>query len=355
MGTLRLTLLSLLAIGTAACSISTSAFTDGRGHVVPGSVATMTDELIGGIPQRLWFRGVSASAPVLVLLHGGPGASESALFRRFNAELERHFLVVYWDQRGAGRSFTPAVSPESMTIARFVADLDDVVELVRHRFQTERVVLLGHSWGSAIGLLYVARHPRKVAAYLGVGQVVDMPRGERESWAFARHEAERRRHRDALETLNRIGPPPHTVDEMLTSRRWVERFGGTFHEHRSTLGLIWAALRTDEANLVDLVRFGRGNRFSLDQLWGEFRTLDLDTTCSFEVPIAFLLGRHDWVVPSVLAADYFTRITAPRKRLVWFERSAHNVPFEEPGRFNRVVVETVNVLTLGAAAPGDRR
>jgi len=338
-----------LAVTSAACGISTAAFTDARGRVVPGSVALMTDESIGGVPQQLWFRGVTTSAPALILLHGGPGASEAALFRRYNAELERHFLVVYWEQRGAGRSLTPAVTPASMSVDQFVADLDAVVDLVRRRFHKDRVVLLGHSWGTAIGLLYAERFPAKVAAYLGVGQVVDMPRGERASWEFARREAVRRDDRGALAALDRIGPPPHSVKDMFVSRKWVERFGGTFHARRSTFGLIWAALNTDEANLVDLVKFGRGNRFSLDHLWSEFRALDLDGTVAFEVPIGFLLGRHDWVVPSVLAAEYFTRLHAPRKQLVWFEASAHNVPFEEPARFNQAVVETVAALT-GATA-----
>src|SRR5262249_40616751 len=154
------------------------------------------------------------------------------------------------------------------------------VEVVRTRFGKERVVLLGHSWGSALGILYTARHPEKVAAYMGIGQVVDMAEGERLSYDFARTEATRRQYRRALKTLHRIRPPPHTVDEMLTSRKWVERFGGAFHGNLSTGKLIWAALRTDEANLVDLIKFGQGNRFSLRHLWSEFPEFKVDGTLS---------------------------------------------------------------------------
>jgi proline iminopeptidase len=338
--------ISVLAVtsglGGVACGVHTRPFTDGRGRVVPGSVAEMTDHVIGGVPQRLWFRGLDVERPAVILLHGGPGASEAALFRRFNRDLERHFLVIYWEQRGAGRSFSKDIPPASMTIAQFVRDLDEVVELARRRFQRDRVVLLGHSWGTAIGILYAAQFPEKVAAYLGIGQVADMPKGERVSWEFARREAARRRDRGALRDLERIGPPPHTVDDMLTSRKQVERFDGTFHGPLSTGRLIWAAFRTDEASLVDLIKFGQGNRFSLEHLWNEFRTFDIDDTLlSFDVPIAFLLGRHDWVVPSVLADRYLQRITAPCTQLVWFEQSAHNPPFEEPEAFNRAVIDTV--------------
>jgi proline iminopeptidase len=333
-------------LGTAGCGIHTRPFTDARGRVVPGSVAELTDHLIGGVPQRLWFRGLDSGRPAIILLHGGPGASEAALVRRFNSDLERHFLVIYWEQRATGRSHSRDIPAGSMTMAQFVRDLDDVVEVVRERFHKDRVVLLGHSWGSAIGLLYAAQFPEKVTAYLGVGQVVDMPAGERMSWEFATTEARRRRHRRALRDLERIGPPPHTVDEMLTSRKWVERFGGTFHGSLSTGALIWAALRTDEANLVDLIKFGQGNRFSLEHLWQEFQAFHLDNAMSsFEVPIAFLLGRHDWVTPSVLAEAYLRRIQAPCTQIVWFERSAHNPPFEEPDAFTRAVIDTVGRLS----------
>jgi pimeloyl-ACP methyl ester carboxylesterase len=341
---------ALLALSTA-CAAHTAPFRDDRGRQIPRSVAMVTDETIGGVAQRLWFRGVDVDNPAVILLHGGPGTSEGALFRRFNSDLEHEFLMVYWEQRGTGRSYRASIPPESMTIDQFVRDLDDVVELVRARFHKRRVVLLGHSWGSAIGLSYAARHPGKVAAYVGVGQVADMREGERLSYEFALGEARRRNDRDAIRALQEIGPPPHGVDAMLTSRKWVERFGGSFHADLSTGKLIWAALQTDEANLIDLIRFGQGNRFSLKHLWEEFRTFDIDDRLArFETPIVFMLGRHDWQVPAVLAARYFERIDAPAKRLVWFERSAHNPPFEEPARFNRAVIDALTPFIGSAQA-----
>jgi pimeloyl-ACP methyl ester carboxylesterase len=200
--------------------------------------------------------------------------------------------------------------------------------------------------------LYAARHPEKVAAYVGVGQVADMREGERLSYEFALREARRRNDRDAIKALQEIGTPPHSVDAMLTSRKWVERFGGSSHANLSTGKLIWAALQTDEANLLDLVKFGRGNRFSLEHLWEEFSAFDIDDRLTrFETPIVFILGRHDWQVPSVLAARYFERIHAPDKRLVWFEESAHNPPFEEPERFNRAVVDALTPLIRSEQVP----
>lgn len=110
---LALAILACL-VGSAGCGVHTGPFRDSRGKLIPGSVATMTDASIGGVTQRLWFRGVSAASPAVILLHGGPGTSETALFRHFNADLERRFLMIYWEQRGTGRSYRRGIPADSM-------------------------------------------------------------------------------------------------------------------------------------------------------------------------------------------------------------------------------------------------
>jgi pimeloyl-ACP methyl ester carboxylesterase len=342
-----LVVVAVLLVSTGC--VHTEPFRDADGRVIPGSIATMEFATIGGMPQRLWFRGLDTTKPVLLLLHGGPGISEGPLFRRYNASLEHHFLVVYWEQRGTGRSYHADIPPPSMTIGQFLRDLDDVVELVRRRFKKDKVILLGHSWGTVLGTIYTSQHPEKVAAYVGVAQIANVPQGDQLSYAFALSEAVKRQHRRAVAALQAIGPPPHAVAAGLTRGRWVERFGGVFHTDLSTGKLIWAALTTDEASLVDLVKFGQGNRFSLEHLWKEFSQVDLTRYQVFEVPLFFLLGRYDWHVPAVLAAAYFAQIHAPCKRLIWFEQSAHNPPFEEPATFNQVLIEDVLPVAVGTS------
>lgn len=332
----------LRSLAASAAPSHTPAFTDERGRTIPGSVAAMETVTIGGVAQRLWFRGASRDNPALVFLHGGPGGSLGALFRRYNAELERHFLVVTWEQRGAGRSYHRGIPSASMTVAQFVRDLEEVVQLVKARFRKDRVVLLAHSWGTIIGTLYAHRHPEDVAAYVGVGQIANMPEGERASYDWVLAEAKRRENRKAVAELQRIGPPPHALSAMRTERGWVSRFGGDIYAAPTTVDLILEALRADEFNLLDLMKLLQGSAFSAKQLWPEMSRIDLTKTAlTFEVPVLFLLGRHDRVVPGALAAAYLERLSAPYKKLVWFERSAHNPNYEEHERFNRVVIEEV--------------
>ena len=125
---------------------------------------------LGGLDQWVMVRGESIANPSLILLHGGPGLSETRFFRRFNAPLETSFTVVYWDHRGAGKSFYPDIPRSSMTVDQFISDLDDLVEAVCERLGKAKVVIFGHSWGSALGVLYASRFPQKVAAYVGSGQ-----------------------------------------------------------------------------------------------------------------------------------------------------------------------------------------
>lgn len=336
----------IFLVSVAGCT-STRPFTDAEGHVVRGSIATMERLPIGGIAQSVWFRGVDTRNPAVILLHGGPGASESALFRHYDAALEQHFLMVYWEQRGTGRSYHSSTPRDSMTLAQFERDLDELVDLVRRRFGQNKVILLAHSWGTELGTIYAYRYPEKVAAYVGIGQVANFAEDERVSYQWALDQAVQRDDRRAIAQLRAMSPGPKSVDDELGLGEWVEKFGGSLRQGPSTGKLIWAALSTDEAGLWDLARFGQGNKFSLESLRPEYSKLDLTRCRRFRVPIVFLLGRHDWHVPSILAEQYFNTIDAPCKRLIWFERSAHNPPFEEPERFVHVMVNEVLPLPTG--------
>ena len=161
----------------------TPPFRGPRGEVVSGSVAEIAYRPLGGLEQWVMIRGQSVANPVLVLLHGGPGLSETSLFRYFNAPLEASFTLVYWDQRGAGKSFRRDIPRSSMTVEQFVADLDELVDAVCERLGKTKVAIFWHSWGSVLGPLYAARFPGKVEAYVGSGQIGDWAAAESATYA----------------------------------------------------------------------------------------------------------------------------------------------------------------------------
>lgn len=319
----------------------TPPFRGPRGELRPGSIAEIAYHRLGGVDQWVMMRGESVGNPVLVLLHGGPGFPEMRLFRHFNAALEKSFVVIYWDQRGTNKSFDSEIPRASMTVDQFIADLDELVDAVRARFGKEKVVIYGHSWGSALGALYAARFPRKVAAYVGAGQIGNWPASEVSSYAFALAEAERRHNRHALKQLRAIGPPPYTASAKMVQGKWLGRFFGIVR------GMpLWKFLRVvlggPEASIFDLPNFWRGMQFSQRTMWAEVSALDLTTSVpKLEMPVYFFLGRHDRIIASETSAAYFELLTAPRKRLLWFEQSGHEPPFEEPTKFNGAMTEWV--------------
>jgi pimeloyl-ACP methyl ester carboxylesterase len=288
----------------------------------------------------LHVRASNPAAPVLLWLHGGPGGAERPLFRYYDGGLEDHFVVAYWDQRGAGRSFDPDADPARLTIARHLADLDVVVDRLRRELGRDRIVLIGHSWGGALALLYSAAHPGKVAAVVAVAPAVATRAAEDAEYAFVAAEAARRGDTDVGAELTAIGPPPlATAAKTLALERLSDAYGGVFHRrpHR-----VWVVLRAIVGGLVtpwEIARILRANDVSLAAMHAERATLDLRRSVpAVAVPVLFLLGRHDRHADATLAASYFDELAAPAKRLVWFEDSAHNPPFEEPERFQAVVV-----------------
>jgi len=312
-----------------------------------GPVAEAGFWRIGDVDQWVEVRGRDAANPLLVVLHGGPGSPETALFRAFNDALEGAYTVVHWDQRGAGRSFNRSIPPASMTTERFIADLDEIVDRCLVRFGKQQVVLLGHSWGSYLGVLYARRFAAKVAAYVGVGQVADMEASEAASYAFALETARARGHRRAIAQLTAIGPPPHTMKAVGVQRRWLMAMGGAFGPNLSLPKIIWRGVTAPGASVLDLVRLLRGSSFSLRLLWPELVAASLARDAlSFEMPVFCLLGRKDHQVVAEVSAAYFEAVEAPHKTLVWFEQSGHMPPFEEPALFNQVLIEQVRPFAM---------
>jgi len=303
---------------------------------------------VNGARLYLQTRGANAAAPVLLWLHGGPGGAERPLFRYFNGKLEEHFLVGYWDQRGAGRSFDGKSDPHDLTVAQHIHDLDQVVDHLRRTFGQNKIVLMGHSWGAALGLLYTQAYADKVSALVLVNPLVSTCRGQRAEYDFVQEEATRRHDEAALAQLAKMGGPPYmTSKQVLAMERVAQRYGGIFHTQPNRM---WVVFRATVAGLVrpwEIPRFIRGNNVSLEAMHQELLNLNLtDSVLGVDVPVVMFLGRYDRHTDSRLSAAYFDSLRATQKEVVWFELSAHNVPFEQPELFNTIVVRELQAIGI---------
>jgi pimeloyl-ACP methyl ester carboxylesterase len=322
--------------------ISTPPFLSAQGRSLPGSIASIERWRLNGIDQTVILRGRDAKAPILVWIHGGPGTSETALFRHYNGTLEKSFLVVYWEQRYAGQSLDPfGPKPVHEDTRDYVSDLSELVTRLCGRFHKHKVVILAHSWGTVPGILYAEGHPERVAAYVGIGQVADTLESEKRSYAFALGEARTHGDADTVARLAAMGPPPRKGSDMFTPRDLLLRYGGSFHAGMGLGTLALVTLESAESNWRDFAaaaEIGDFNGRSMD----DFADAVLDERHTrFSVPIFFVSGRYDRQVDAALSYRYFERIVAPEKHFVWFDHSAHGPPFEEPDRFDAWVIQTI--------------
>ena len=320
---------------------------DSAGRVIPGSISERVAVEIGGISQGMIIQSLDPTNPVLLFLHGGPGMTEFFMEQEYPTGLERHFTMVWWEQRGAGMSFSSDIPPETMTIDRMIADAIEVADYLRARFGKERIVLLGHSWGSYLGIQVAAAAPDRFLAYVGMAQIAHQLRSEVMAHDYllglyrARGDAAMVRRLEAAPVSMAGGTSP----EWLRLRDAAMHRAGVGHTHemRSVIsGIFLPVWRVRAYTLIDKINVWRGKIWSRPFFWEDLLRDDLSARLTdIAVPVHFFVGRHDYTANPALSEAYFETIRAPMKAFHVFENSAHSPLFEEPERAVRILLEEV--------------
>jgi len=304
-------------------------FTPGRTPAIHGSnsIASLERISIGGVDQYILIRGNDSSLPVLLFLHGGPGMPAMYLAHAFQPELEKEFVVVQWDRRGAGKSYREDING-TLTTEQLVADTVELTNVLRARFHQDKIYLVGHSWGSYLGMLVIARHPELYRAYVGIGQLARNAPIDGIQDEYIRQSARRVGDQEAIKELDEKGA---SVRETL-----LFKFGGELHHSKSFMPLLLTGLEAPEYSLRDARNVPKGvslysRHFVYNSISGEL----MDAVTHVEIPVYFFTGRYDYCDPFSLTEQYFSRIDAPEKHMVWFEDSAHFPFYEEPEAFAR--------------------
>ncbi len=337
--------LLLLLVGTAGLfSASTSPIRGPGGEDIPNSIAELDQVELGGLQQWILMRGVDQSNPVLLWLHGGPGAAQMPLAHHLDSQLEKEFVVVHWDQRGAGKSNHSRFDEGTMTFDQFFSDTHELIEYLKNHFDQDKIYLLGHSWGTMLGIEYARKHPENLYAYISVSQVVDNHRAYGISHNWLKSEIETKGSRSDKNRLQELGEPPYTDHSShVKLAGLVGDYGGNFDISMSRMARI--AFRSPEYNLRDYYRWLNGANRGSGPMWDEVFAHHIDYMTKapvLEVPVWFLIGDKDKNTPRQLIEEYYDLIKAPRKELVIFDSSAHTPFLAEPEKFNR---EIINIKT----------
>jgi pimeloyl-ACP methyl ester carboxylesterase len=317
--------------------------------VTPNGIDTHVAVPINGTMQWITVRGRDSHNPILLFIHGGPAAPEMPTSWTFQNDWEDFFTVVQWDQRGAGKTYSandPAKIAPTLTVAQMQQDTDAMVRYLRATYHKDKIFVLGHSWGSFLGLSLAERHPEWLYAYVGIGQMIDTAESERLDYDATLKKAENAHDAVAVKELKSIAPfvgadGSLSLDKVNLERKWSVIYGGLSYG-RDSYGYYYnAAQLSPDYTDADVAAIDKGSALTLPRFVKGFGDVNFTSVTDFRCPIVIFAGRHDETTSSIVVARWFPRVHAPFKKLIWFENSAHMVQIEEPGRVLMHLVEDV--------------
>jgi pimeloyl-ACP methyl ester carboxylesterase len=316
----------------------------------PNGISSLEEIALGGIKQWIFIRGTDQTNPVLIFLHGGPGEPVMGMSssRHLDAELIKHFTVVHWDQRGAGKSYHNDIPVNSMTFDRWVEDCNELIDHLRDRFNTQKVFLVGHSGGTLLGITMAHKYPEKIHAYVGVAQIINNYEQQKISYDFVVEEAEKSGDAKIQNAIKAIGPPPYDTPEKEHEKaRYIIRYGGFIHDNPiKQMGFIMLSyLTSPEYSLVEGLKTmsGKGFNFTMDARYEEIKNINFAKEIqSIKVPIYFFVGKYDMIAPTVQVENFYNSLDAEKgKKLVIFDNSAHLPIIEEKEKYQELLVNVV--------------
>jgi pimeloyl-ACP methyl ester carboxylesterase len=352
---LRRAVVALSALGLVALAAliampaSTPPILGADGQPVPGSIAELTAVRLGGVEQAILIRAHSPDRPVLLYLSGGPGQSDLGWSRVYFGELTRDFVVVGWDQRGAGKSYAALDPTSSWTLEQAVSDTVELTNYLRARFGEEKIYLMGESWGTVLGVLAVQRHPELYHAWVGSGQMVSPHETDRRLYHDLLAYAERTGDTALASRMQAYGEPPYAdVYAYGVVMGYYDALYRPYTPPRAYLERGQAAgmgpLRNmaSEYTLVEKLNVVRGLLDMFSVLYAQLAGVDFRRDVRrLEVPVYVLDGEAELAARRELMLEWYEQLEVPVKRRYRFADAAHAVAFEEFEALGRILTEDV--------------
>jgi pimeloyl-ACP methyl ester carboxylesterase len=305
-----------------------------------------------GAEHAVLVRGKERRNPVLLFVHGGPGTPDGMTAGKFDDALVKHFVVVRYDQRGTGKS-ERGVKHSDLNAELFVQDVIAMAEYVKAKFPRQPLVLVGHSWGSFLGLLAASRRPELFDAYVGIGQIVNIRKSEPESYRYTMREATRRNKTSIVNKLKKLNPHNFYIDFnlLLRQRRILFNVGGVFRRKRTAYEMMAAAWFSPDYTLMDLWRSTMRVKQLGKQLYWQMSNYDFTTLMPrLDMPTFFISGTFDYQISPELAKKYLDTLDAPQKDFIWIDHAGHFANFEQPEAFCHALLGITERLGLKATA-----
>lgn len=308
---------------------------------------------VGGIQQALYIRGQNADNPVILWVHGGPGNSMMPLFHMFQYEWENDFTVVHWDQRNVGKTYLandPEAVLQTMSAERVLDDVHEVTAYVKQRLNKEKIILMGHSWGTVLGTMAVQTFPEDYSAYIGIAQVVNMADNERAGYDNTLELVKAAGNQKDIKVLEAIAPYPPAeyssdYSELRTLRTLQSKYGLSVNMNFGNIISLLASPYYSFKELINSAYFNQSKvvnaqgdvvRFLMEE--ADIRNYGTD----FQVPVYYIMGENDYISPYLPTKEFFEEIVAPDKK-IFFIQDADHMPFlSNKAEFDRILLEELS-------------
>jgi pimeloyl-ACP methyl ester carboxylesterase len=341
----------LLSVLLFKSSGKVALFLDENGNVLENSISEKTFVNINGVKQGMFIRGKNVDNPVLLFVHGGPGMPEYFLTEKYKTDLEKHFTVCYWEQRGAGLSYSSELSANDITVSQLVSDTSAVAKYLRDRFGKNKIYLLCHSWGTFIGIQSAAANPELYYAYIGMSQVTDTVKSEKLAYDYMIKQFTAEGNSKMVNNLKKydILRDESDVNLYMSSALRddaMHKLGiGTMHNMKSVVGGVFLPVMNCSTYTVnEKINIWRAKAFLNKSTDLRQEMLDTDISSKvteLKIPTYFISGVYDYTVNYELSKEYLKEVKAPIKGFYTFKNSAHSPLFEEPEQFINIMVNDV--------------
>jgi proline iminopeptidase len=309
---------------------STPAIVDEQGEPIAGSIAELDTIEVGGHEQALLLRGHDRDAPVLLHLEGGPGGTGLGAMRLFGGLLEEDLVVVTWDQRGTGKSFAALEPRDTLTVDRTVADLLEVVDHLRERFDEERIYVLGNSWGTTLAVLAAQERPEAFHALIGTGQMVSQRETDLRMYEQMVAEARAAGDTGRVRELEELGPPPFAE---------IADYAPLLVQPSDHPETEWPSnVLVSEYTLLEQVNSAPALLETFATIYPQLQDIDFRRDVpTLAVPVYDVQGADEDPARSELADEWLADLAAPSIRQWVVEDAGHRPHLQYPEEFARIV------------------
>ena len=312
-------------------------FKDQNGKVVKNSMAEKRFIDINGYKMGMVIKSKDISNPVLLFVHGGPGMPEYFLTEDYPTRLEDYFTVVWWDQRGAGLSYSSNIDESTITVDQYIDDTIAVTNYLRQYFGQDKIYIMAHSWGTYFGIQAVQKAPQLYNAYIGVGQITYQKESERMAYEYMLNYFSKTGDEKTFKKLKNNDYLSDGYDKVRDSV--MHRSGiGTTHDMTSVVsGIFFPSLTNSEYTLGEKINLWRGKMLLNKNKQLKMKKDLRETVTKLYVPTYFFSGAYDYTVNFKMSEEYLKRIEAPIKGFYLFKSSAHSPIFEEANKVEQII------------------